>query len=145
MARCAPWSAGATSRSAGDFNRATQALRQTGSTFKPFVYAVAMDLGYSPLDYVEDTPLCHLHAGSGDWCPQNYDKEFKGQITLTQALAESRNIPAVRVSEAVGRDLVRRWRPTSALRSNLADGPALALGRVGIDADRDDRAPMPAS
>ena len=113
---------------AGDFNRATQALRQTGSTFKPFIYAVAMDLGYSPLDYVEDTPLCLYTPGSGDWCPQNYDKKFKGQITLTQALAESRNIPAVRVSEAVGRDLVKQVATDFGLAQNFADGPALALG-----------------
>lgn len=113
---------------AGDFNRATQALRQTGSTFKPFIYAVAMDLGYSPMDYVEDTPMCIYTAGSGDWCPQNYDKEFKGQITLTQALAESRNIPAVRVSEAVGRDLVKQVATDFGLAQNFADGPALALG-----------------
>jgi penicillin-binding protein 1A len=113
---------------AGDFNRATQAVRQTGSTFKPFIYAVAMDLGYSPMDFVEDTPMCIYTAGSGDWCPQNYDKTFKGQITLTQALAESRNIPAVRVSEAVGRDLVKQVATDFGLAQNFADGPALALG-----------------
>ena len=113
---------------AGDFNRATQALRQTGSTFKPFIYAVAMDLGYSPMDYVEDTPMCIYTAGSGDWCPQNYDKKFKGRITLTQALAESRNIPAVRVSEAVGRDLVKQVATDFGLAQNFANGPALALG-----------------
>lgn len=113
---------------AGDFNRATQAVRQTGSTFKPFIYAVAMDLGYSPLDYVEDSPMCIYTAGSGDWCPQNYDKTFKGEITLTQALAESRNIPAVRVSEAVGRDLVKQVATDFGLAQNFADGPALALG-----------------
>ena len=113
---------------AGDFNRATQALRQTGSTFKPFIYAVAMDLGYSPMDLVDDTPLCIYTAGSGDWCPQNYDKKYKGTITLTQALAESRNIPAVRVSEAVGRDLVRQVATDFGLAQNFADGPALALG-----------------
>ena len=113
---------------AGDFNRATQALRQTGSTFKPFIYAVAMDLGYSPLDYVEDTPMCIYTPGSGDWCPQNYDREYKGTITLTQALAESRNIPAVRVSEAVGRDLVKQVATDFGLAQNFADGPALALG-----------------
>jgi penicillin-binding protein 1A len=113
---------------AGDFNRATQALRQTGSTFKPFIYAVAMDLGYSPLDYVEDTPLCIYTAGSGDWCPTNYDKKYKGTITLTQALAESRNIPAVRMSEAVGRDLVKKVVTDFGVAQNLADGPALALG-----------------
>lgn len=113
---------------AGDFNRATQAVRQTGSTFKPFIYAVAMDLGYSPMDFVEDTPMCIYTAGSGDWCPQNYDKTFKGEITLTQALAESRNIPAVRVSEAVGRDLVKQVATDFGLAQNFADGPALALG-----------------
>jgi penicillin-binding protein 1A len=113
---------------AGDFNRATQAVRQTGSTFKPFIYAVAMDLGYSPMDYVEDTPMCIYTAGSGDWCPQNYDKKFKGEITLTQALAESRNIPAVRISEAVGRDLVKQVATDFGLAQNFADGPALALG-----------------
>lgn len=113
---------------AGDFNRATQALRQTGSTFKPFVYAVAMDLGYSPMDYVEDSPMCIYTAGSGDWCPQNYDRKFKGTITLTQALAESRNIPAVRVSEAVGRDLVKQVATDFGLAQNFANGPALALG-----------------
>ena len=113
---------------AGDFNRATQALRQTGSTFKPFIYAVAMDLGYSPLDYISDAPLCIYTAGSGDWCPQNYDKEFKGDITLTQALAESRNIPAVRLSEAVGRDLVKKVAADFGVAQNMSDGPALALG-----------------
>ena len=113
---------------AGDFNRATQALRQTGSTFKPFIYAAAMDLGYSPLDYVEDATRFWYTPGSGDWCPQNYDKKFKGQITLTQALAESRNIPAVVVSEAVGRDLVKQVATDFGLATNFADGPALALG-----------------
>lgn len=113
---------------AGDFNRATQALRQTGSTFKPFVYAVALDLGYSPFDYVEDVPLTMNIPGSGAWTPQNYDKKFKGTITLTQALAESRNIPAVRVSEAVGRELVKQVATDFGVAQNLAPGPALALG-----------------
>ncbi|MEH7829586.1 PBP1A family penicillin-binding protein [Gemmobacter denitrificans] len=113
---------------AGSFNRATQALRQTGSVFKPFVYAAALDLGYSPSDYVEDTPLTINIKGSGPWTPANYDKEFKGMITLTQALAESRNIPAVRVSEAVGRDAVRQVAEQFGVKSDLAAGPALALG-----------------
>lgn len=113
---------------AGDFNRATQALRQTGSAFKPFVYAAAMNLGFSPADYVEDTPLTINIPGSGPWTPQNYDKEFKGMITLTQALAESRNIPAVRVSEAVGRDAVRKVATDFGITTDLAAGPALALG-----------------
>lgn len=113
---------------AGSFNRATQALRQTGSVFKPFVYAAALDLGWSPMDYVEDTPLTINIPGSGPWTPSNYDKEFKGLITLAQALEESRNIPAVKVSEAVGRDLVRNVAQGFGIESDLAAGPALALG-----------------
>ncbi|NEX45979.1 transglycosylase domain-containing protein [Pseudotabrizicola algicola] len=113
---------------AGSFNRATQAKRQTGSSFKPFAYAAAMDLGFTPADYVEDTPLTINIPGSGAWTPKNYDNQFKGMITLSQALAESRNIPAVRVSEAVGRDAVRRVANGFGIVSALADGPALALG-----------------
>lgn len=113
---------------AGDFNRATQALRQTGSAFKPFIYAVAMDLGYSPLDYVEDSPWSIFVPGSGDYTPKNYDNQFKGMITLTQALAESRNIPAVKIQEMVGRALVRQVATDFGVAQNLADGPALALG-----------------
>jgi penicillin-binding protein 1A len=113
---------------AGSFNRATQARRQTGSAFKPFVYAAAMDLGYTPSDYVEDTPLTLQIPGSGAWTPSNYDKQFKGLITITQALEESRNIPAVRISEAVGRDVVRQVANQFGIKSDLAAGPALALG-----------------
>jgi penicillin-binding protein 1A len=113
---------------AGSFNRATQALRQTGSAFKPFVYAAALDMGFSPSDYVEDTPLTINIPGSGPWSPQNYDDEFHGMITLTDALAESRNIPAVRISEAVGRDIVRKVATEFGIASDMAAGPALALG-----------------
>lgn len=113
---------------AGSFNRATQALRQTGSSFKPFVYAAALDLGWSPEDYVDDSPWSIDIPGSGLWTPKNYDGEFKGLVTLTEALKESRNIPAVRVSEAVGRELVRTVAEGFGIQSDLAAGPALALG-----------------
>ena len=113
---------------AGGFNRATMAKRQTGSSFKPFAYAAALDLGFTPADYVEDTPLTINIPGSGPWTPKNYDNRFKGMITLTEALAESRNIPAVRVSEAVGRDAVRRVAKGFGIDSKLADGPSMVLG-----------------
>ncbi len=113
---------------AGSFNRATQALRQTGSAFKPFVYAAALDYGYSAADFVDDSPLTLNIPGSGPWTPSNYDHEFHGMMTLTRALAESRNIPAVRVSEALGRDRVREIANKFGLKSDLAAGPALALG-----------------
>jgi 1A family penicillin-binding protein len=113
---------------AGAFNRATQALRQTGSSFKPFIYAAALDLGYSPNDLIEDAPLCMDIPGSGEWCPKNYTKEFKGPVTLTDALKNSLNIPAVKVSETVGRDVVSQVAGMFGIKNDLAAGPALALG-----------------
>jgi len=113
---------------AGAFNRATQARRQTGSAFKPFVYATALDLGMSPNDLVDDAPTCWTVRGSGEWCPANYDREFKGPVTLTQALSESRNIPAVILSEQMGREIVRSVATGFGIESDLAAGPALALG-----------------
>jgi len=112
----------------GGFNRATQAVRQTGSAFKPFVYALAMDMGYEPYDLVEDAPLTINVPGSGPWTPRNYTNDFLGMMTLTEALARSQNIPAVRISEAMGRERVRQAANAFGLHSDLAEGPALALG-----------------
>ncbi len=119
---------GRESRVSGVFNRAIQANRQTGSAFKPFVYAAALDLGYSPLDTIEDAPLTIDIPGSGPWSPKNYTNDFKGRVTLTEALMHSLNIPAVKVSESVGRGLVRQVASQFGIESDLAAGPALALG-----------------
>ena len=113
---------------AGQFNRATQALRQTGSSFKPFVYAAALDLGYRFDSMVEDAPITINIPGSGPWSPKNYSGKFLGPLTLTKALAYSINTAAVRVSEDVGRDAVRKVAHDFGIRSKLAEGPALALG-----------------
>ncbi|WP_238364059.1 transglycosylase domain-containing protein [Mesobacterium pallidum] len=113
---------------AGLFNRAVQARRQTGSAFKPFVYAAALDVGHSPYSTVVDEPYCLNIPGSGEWCPKNYTNQFYGRVTLIEALKNSLNIPAVKVSEEVGRDIVRTVADQFGLASDLAAGPALALG-----------------
>ena len=113
---------------AGQFNRAIQAKRQTGSAFKPFVYAAALDLGYSPNTTVTDEPYCLDVPGSGRWCPSNYTNDYKGTVTLTDALAQSLNIPAVKVLERVGREGVVRIANDFGIESDLAVGPAVALG-----------------
>ncbi len=112
----------------GVFNRATQAKRQTGSSFKPFIYATALELGYGPFDTVVDEPFCMNIAGSGQWCPKNYTNSFKGRVTLTDALEESLNIPAVKISKSVGRDMVQQVADQFGIRSELNDTPAMALG-----------------
>jgi len=112
----------------GAFNRATQALRQTGSAFKPFVYGTALDLGMSPFDILDDTPTCWTTPGSGEWCPRNYTNDFQGEVTMVEALQRSLNIPAVALSELVGRENVRTVAENFGIVSDLAQGPALALG-----------------
>ena len=112
----------------GLFNRASQAMRQTGSSFKPFVYAAALDLGWRFDDLILDGPLTINIPGSGPWSPENYTGEFYGEVTLTEALERSLNTAAVRLSEEVGRDLVRTVAAEFGIESDLAAGPALALG-----------------
>lgn len=119
---------GGRSPSVGGFNRATQAMRQTGSSFKPFLFAAALENGFEPFDIVEDAPLTINIPGSGPWSPRNYDNRFHGFVTLTEALAKSHNTPAVRISEAMGRARVREVANKFGLHSDLAEGPALALG-----------------
>ncbi|QFS84324.1 Penicillin-binding protein 2D [Roseivivax sp. THAF40] len=112
----------------GVFNRATQAKRQTGSAFKPFVYATALELGYSPYDTVVDEPFCMNIPGSGQWCPENYTRNYAGRVTMTEALKRSLNIPAVKISESVGRDLVARVATDFGIDSRVVDTPSVALG-----------------
>jgi len=112
----------------GAFNRATMARRQTGSAFKPFVYAAALELGYSHNSTVMDEPFCLDIPGSGRWCPENYTRKHSGRVTLTEALRRSLNVPAVKVATSVGLDRVRKVASDFGIASDMADGPALALG-----------------
>jgi penicillin-binding protein 1A len=114
------------------FNRATQAYRQTGSAFKPFVYTMALDQGMVPTDTILDSPISFPSA-QGPWSPQNYDHKFEGVITLKRALAQSRNIPAVKLLNQFGVDkgieTVKKFGITS---PNLTPYLPLALGSAEI-------------
>tara|TARA_E500000305_G_C4028601_1_gene243330 strand:+ start:5662 stop:7689 length:2028 start_codon:yes stop_codon:yes gene_type:complete len=112
----------------GAFNRATQAKRQPGSSFKPFVYATALDMGWSYDSPIVDEPLTINSPGSGPWSPQNYDRKFHGTVTLTDALRHSYNIPAVKLAMDAGLENVRTVAEMFGIESDLAQGPALALG-----------------
>ncbi len=113
---------------AGSFNRASQAFRQTGSSFKPFVYAAALDLGWRFDDLIYDGPLTIDVPGSGPWSPENYSRQFYGEVTLTEALRRSLNTAAVRLSETVGREATVAVAEGFGIESDLALGPAIALG-----------------
>ncbi|SIT03595.1 transglycosylase domain-containing protein [Paracoccus saliphilus] len=112
----------------GAFNRAIQAKRQTGSSFKPFVYAAALEAGYSPSDIVQDGPLTIRIPGGKPWSPKNYTRRYYGSVTLTDALKRSLNTATIRLQEAVGRDAVRRVAHDFGIVSNLTTSPSLGLG-----------------
>ncbi|MEO6117723.1 MAG: transglycosylase domain-containing protein, partial [Methylotenera sp.] len=86
------------------FNHVTQAWRQPGSSFKPFVYSAALEKGYTPATIVEDEPISFSAGVTGDkeWVPQNYDSSYEGPIRLRQALAKSINMVAIRVLQSIG-------------------------------------------
>jgi penicillin-binding protein 1A len=84
------------------FNRAVQAYRQLGSTFKPIVYTAAIDRGFTPASIIIDSPVAYPSGNGGTWAPQNYDHTFLGPITLRYAVEESRNIPAIKMMDEIG-------------------------------------------
>lgn len=113
------------------FNRATQAMRQTGSSFKVYVYTTALEQGMTPFDTIVDAPVTYTSGGQ-EYSPHNYDNLFEGRITLRRALADSRNVPAVRLLDQVGIqnviDTARRFGITSPLPPYLP----LALGAADL-------------
>ncbi|MGH7442515.1 MAG: transglycosylase domain-containing protein, partial [bacterium] len=84
------------------FNRATQAKRQAGSAFKPFIYTAAIENGFTAADTIDDLPVVYSDANGKPWKPENFDDKFEGRVTLRTALAESRNVVAVKLLEKVG-------------------------------------------
>jgi len=112
------------------FNRATDALRQPGSSFKPYVYATALSNGFKPTSVVVDSPVC-----IGNWCPKNYSGGFSGSMSLTQALVRSINVIPVKLSIAlgngnpkVGRAKIKDTARKAGLRTPLPDTPSMPIG-----------------
>ena len=105
------------------FNRATDAYRQPGSAFKPFVYLSALERGWRPQDRVFDGPIA-----IGNWTPENYDGEYEGDITLSYALAHSSNSAAVQLTNLVGPDTVARTAHRLGVTADILAVPSLALG-----------------
>jgi penicillin-binding protein 1A len=93
------------------FNRVTQAWRQPGSSFKPFIYSAALEKGFTPTTVVNDAPLFFdaAETGSQPWEPKNYDGKFEGPMELHTALAKSKNMVSIRVLRAIGADYAQEW------------------------------------
>jgi penicillin-binding protein 1A len=109
------------------FNRATQAERQVGSSFKPYVYTAAMESGMTPTDIVVDAPV---HFGS--YVPHDFENDFRGAMTLTTAFADSRNIPALKLAARVGIDKVIDMAHRFGVTEKIPPYLPIALGAVGI-------------
>ncbi|MES3015914.1 MAG: penicillin-binding protein 1A [Pseudomonadota bacterium] len=103
------------------FNHATQAWRQPGSSFKPFIYSAALEKGFTPATVVNDAPLFYDAAATGSqpWEPKNYDGTFEGPMSLRRALAKSKNMVSIRILEAIGTSHAHAW-----------------IRRFGFDADK---------
>ncbi|MFQ5881634.1 MAG: penicillin-binding protein 1A [Candidatus Methylomirabilales bacterium] len=113
------------------FNRAIQAKRQPGSAFKPFVYAAAFDTGLTPTTIFEDSPVSYptiIGGATAEWSPENYDKKYRGPVTLRQALEHSINVIAVKLIERIGVNPVIRMAHRLGIQSKLRPEYALALG-----------------
>jgi penicillin-binding protein 1A len=128
------------------FNRATQAPRQPGSGFKPFVYTAAIDRGFSPADTIMDAPIVIGGAGTPlvlegtdppieeatDWAPVNYSREFHGEVRLRYALKRSINIPAVKLTMLVGPEAVSDYAHDMGIRTRLPEIYSIALGSAEV-------------
>lgn len=115
-----------------EFNRATQALRQPGSSFKPFVYYTAFATGkYTPNTTVYDTPV-RYRDGSGWYYPRNYDNSYAGAMPIRRALALSRNVPVIKLGKAVGMNKVVETSRTLGIMSPMEPVTSLPLGAIGV-------------
>jgi penicillin-binding protein 1A len=113
------------------FDRATQALRQVGSSFKPYVYTAVIDLGGSPDDTILDEPVT-FETASAPYSPHNYDEKFEGTITLRRALAQSRNIPALKLASKIGIKTVIDYAARFGITARLPPYLPVALGAAEI-------------
>ena len=119
---------GGYSFSLSSFNRATQALRQPGSSFKPIVYAAALENGYTPASTVLDAPITLRGYGGQDWSPENYSRDYFGALTLRRGLELSRNTMTVRLAQSIGMAKVSDLAKRVGVTKDMDNVLAMALG-----------------
>jgi penicillin-binding protein 1A len=115
------------------FNRVIQAKRQPGSSFKPILYAASLEHGYNPATIIMDTPEAMPGFDSASsWKPQNYDREYKGPVTMRVALEESRNIPTIKIADKVGVSNIIKFADRIGFNAKLDPNLSIALGTFGV-------------
>jgi penicillin-binding protein 1A len=119
--------------SESQFNRAISSRRQPGSAFKPFIYAAALEKGYTPSTILMDSPVEYSDPDGGTyWAPKNYDKEFMGPITFRNALAHSRNVVTVKILEDIGVGYALKFIKRLGIESPIKRDLSVALGTSGV-------------
>jgi penicillin-binding protein 1A len=124
---------GGRSFSEAKYNRATQARRQPGSSFKPVIYAAALNKGFTCADVILDSPLALSIPGTGEvWRPRNYRGGFQGPVSFREALVKSRNIPTVKILQQIGIEHAKAYARKLGYVSSLANNLTMALGSTGV-------------
>lgn len=111
-----------------EFNRATQALRQPGSAFKPLIFTAAMDRGFTPATVIQDSPVSYRIGPGQTWSPKNFSKRFYGPTTLREALTKSRNVVTVKLTKAMGLNYLLDYLPHFGIDRELPRNLSIALG-----------------
>jgi penicillin-binding protein 1A len=114
------------------FNRATQATRQPGSTFKPILYSTAIQMGYPPSYLLDDEPLAVPQIDGTDWTPQNFDLKFEGRMTLRRAFYQSRNVPAIRMGMQLGEQNVINEARKFGITTPIPPYPSIHIGAADV-------------
>lgn len=114
--------------SRSDFNRALYAKRQPGSSFKPVIYAAAMDSGYTPASIIDDEPVTYTGGAQGNWTPENFDRKHYGPTRLREALTFSRNVVTVKLADSIGIDTVINTAQRLGYSGELPRNLSIALG-----------------
>jgi penicillin-binding protein 1A len=115
-----------------DFNRAIYAKRQPGSAFKPFIYAAALDYGFTPASIINDEPVIYSSGTKGEWMPENYDHKFYGPTRLREALTYSRNVVTVKLLDAVGIDNVITFARRVGFQGDIPRDLTISLGSISV-------------
>jgi len=118
--------------SRSDYNRVVMAKRQPGSSFKPIIYAAAMDHGFTPASTIVDEPVTYPGGPKGEWTPDNYDHKYYGPTRLREALTYSRNIVTIKLAEAIGLDALINFARTVGFTGEMPRDLSIALGSFSI-------------
>lgn len=115
-----------------EFNRATQALRQPGSSFKPIIYAAGLEKGFTPASILVDSPLIYEDEESGKWKPTNFEEKFYGDTTFRQALIKSRNVPTIKIVQSIQIPFLIDYAKRIGMNSQFNADLSISLGSMSV-------------